>query len=79
MLKKLFFRFISRLYRMNYANICVRKSTYKDGGAQEDDEEVVVVDADAVEGHAAVVVVPDAAPVAHRAVVHPRQLVDLAL
>ena len=62
--------------RMNYTVIGLR---YVDDAREEHDEEVVVVDADAVDRESAVVVVLHAALVAHRAVVHARQLVHLAL
>ena len=52
---------------------------YKDGAAQESDEKMVVIDADAVHGHTAVMVVAHTAPVANRAVVHAGELEHLAL
>lgn len=54
-------------------------SLYEYGAAEERDEEMEVVDSDAVHGQGTVVVVANAAPIAHAAVVHPRKLERLTL
>jgi len=69
-------RFRKRERQTIYVHI---RRVYNEGEAEEEDEEVVVVAADAVDPHAAMVVVLHAAGVAMGAVVHPRQLVDLAV
>lgn len=56
-----------------------REMAYEDGAAEEGNEEMVVVDADAVHGERTVVVVAHTATIAHAAVVHPWKLEHLAL